>query len=494
MSEAPALLIRDAELPSGARVDVRLAGERIEQVASHLAARDGEDVLDARGRALSVGLHDHHLHLMAHAAALESLPCSDAVSGCVTGFSELLLMRARMEDPAAPGWIRGIGYHESVAGPIDRRWLDAVAPRVPVRIQHRSGRLWVLNTCALHRLGVDEHDVQSSRDTPLERIDGRLTGRLFDGDEWLRTRLAGSYPALARTSEALARMGITGVSDAGPRNGRGEFGHFVAERRAGRLKQHVLVMGSPELAGVPDQPGIRVGPTKLYLRDADLPPFDDFCRAVADSHAAARPVAIHCVTRGELFFAAAALRQCSPMRGDRIEHASVAPPEAIELLRELGVTVVTQPHFVLERGDSYLAEVDGEDQPWLYRCRGFAEAGIPLAAGTDAPCGELNPWIAMAAAVGRRTRTGAHIGPDEALSPTAALALFMGAPDDPGGPARRIEGGAPADLCLLDRSWEAALPDLAAVSVDATIKDGRAIWLRSRESSGCLEPRTPIRL
>lgn len=479
MNEAPALLIRDAELQSGARVDVRLAAGRIERIAPGLQPRDGDAVIDARGRALSVGLHDHHLHLTAHAAALESLPCSNPVIGCVTGFAELLLMRARMEDPAAPGWIRGIGYHESVAGPIDRRWLDAVAPRVPVRIQHRSGRLWILNTCALRRLGVDENDTESNRETPLERIDGRLTGRLFDSDEWLRIRLAGTYPSLARTSELLARMGVTGVTDAGARNGRGEFAHFGAERRDGRLKQDVLVMGGAELDGLADAPGIRVGPTKLYLRDADLPPFDEFCQAIARSHTARRPVAIHCVTRGELIFATAALGQCGTLSGDRIEHASVAPPEAIDLLRELKLTVVTQPHFVLERGDSYLQDVDHADASWLYRAHGFTQAGIPFAAGTDAPCGDLNPWTAMAAAVSRRTRKGSLIGPDEALSPTEALALFTGDANDPGGTARRIEGGAPADLCLLDRSWEAALDDLAAVGVDATIKDGQAIWFRS---------------
>lgn len=468
------LLIREAELLSGARADVRLLDGRIERIAPHLPAHDGETVIEARGRALCVGLHDHHLHLMAHAASLESLPCGNPVVGCVTGFADLLRMRARLEDPAAPGWIRGVGYHEGVGGPIDRRWLDAVAPQVPVRIQHRSGGLWILNTCALRRLGVAEDE----RGTPLERIDGRLTGRLYDGDDWLRVRLAGTYPSLARTSEALARLGVTGVTDAGARNGRGEFAHFVAERRNGRLQQDVLVMGDGELDGLPGAPGVRVGPTKLYLRDADLPPFESFCDAIARSHAAGRPVAIHCVTRAELFFAAAALQQAGPLHGDRIEHASVAPPEALALLRELGAIVVTQPHFILERGDRYLEEVEPDDQPWLYRGRGFAAAGIPLAAGSDAPYGELNPWRAMSAATQRRTRGGAILGPDETLAPAEALALFCSPAHAPGSAPRQIEVGASGDLCLLDRPWEPALGDLAAVEVEATIKDGRVIWQR----------------
>lgn len=471
-----ALLIRDAELLSGARADVRMLDGRILHIAPHLATHDAEMVIEARGRALCVGLHDHHLHLMAYAAALGSLACASPIVGCVGGFADLLRMRARLEDPAAPDWIRGVGYHEGVGGPIDRRWLDAVAPQVPVRIQHRSGRLWILNTCALRRLGV----AKDGRGTPLERVDGCLTGRLYDGDDWLRTRLAGTYPSLGRTSEALARLGVTGVTDAGACNGRGEFAHFVAERRNGRLKQDVLVMGHAELDGLPDAPGVKVGPTKLYLRDADLPPFESFCDAIVRSHAAGRTVAIHCVTRAELFFATAALKQCGPLQGDRIEHASVAPPEALALLREMDVIVVTQPHFILERGDRYLEEVESDDLPWLYRGRGFAAAGIPLAAGSDAPYGELNPWLAMSAATQRRTRGGAAVGADEALTPSEALALFTGDANDPGGPARRIESGAPADLCLLDRSWKAALGDLAAVEVEATIKDGRVIWRRQQ--------------
>ncbi|WP_128106554.1 amidohydrolase family protein [Azoarcus sp. DN11] len=469
------LLIRAAELLSGARADVRMRGGRIERIATHLPAHDGEAVIEAHGRALCVGLHDHHLHLMAHAASLESLPCGSPVVGCVGGFADLLRMRARLEDPAAPGWIRGIGYHEGVGGPIDRRWLDAVAPQVPVRIQHRTGRLWILNTCALRRLGVEEDE----RGTPLERCGGRLTGRLFDGDDWLRSRLAGNYPSLARTSEALARIGVTGVTDAGASNGRGEFAHFVAERRSGRLKQDVQAMGNGELDGLADAPGVRVGPTKLYLRDADLPPFEAFCDAIVRSHAAGRPVAIHGVTRAELFFAAAALRQAAPLDGDRIEHASVAPPESLALLRELGVIVVTQPHFILERGDRYLEEVEPDDQSWLYRGRGFTDAGIPLAAGSDAPYGDLNPWLAMSAATRRRTRGGAVLGGDEALTPAEALALFCSPAHAPGGAPRQVEVGVPADLCLLDRPWETALNDLATVGVEATIKEGLVIWGRN---------------
>ncbi|TAJ52804.1 MAG: metal-dependent hydrolase, partial [Nevskiaceae bacterium] len=157
------------------------------------------------------------------------------------------------------------------------------------------------------------------------------------------------------------------------------------------------------------------------------------------------------------------------------EHASVLPPELLEEVAALRLTVVTQPHFIAERGDAYLREVAAEDRPWLYRLRGLLDAGIPLAASSDAPFGAADPWAAMAAAVQRRTAAGRRLGADEALSPEQALALFLAPLDNPGGPPRRLATGAPADLCLLDRPWAVAAADLGAVLVRASWRDGEPV-------------------
>ena len=62
------LLIRAAEV-EGVRVDVRVAGGRVVALGAGLAGRPGEVVIEAAGGALLPGLHDHHLHLLAWAAA-----------------------------------------------------------------------------------------------------------------------------------------------------------------------------------------------------------------------------------------------------------------------------------------------------------------------------------------------------------------------------------------------------------------------------------------
>ena len=461
------MLIRDATLEFDAhRVDVRLRDQRVVEIGARLPAEAGETVIEARGGALFPGLHDHHLHLHAAAAALRSVHCGPPQ---VRDAARLAFAIAAAP-AAADGWIRGTGYHESVAGLLDRTQLDAMAPDRPLRVQHRSGRLWMFNTPALRRLGV--RDASSDGD-PMDRVDGRLTGRLYDADTWLRGRLGDSSrrPDLRSLSCELARRGITGVTDTGHSNDRAALGDF-AQRED--LFQHLVLMGDASLddpEGAPSR--VRIGAHKFHLHDHDLPDFEQLCEAIRRSHAAGRDAAFHCVTRGELVYALAALEQAGSSGRDRIEHAGVVPPETMESMSRLSVRVVTQPHFIAERGDDYRRDVAAEDQPHLYRLRSLIDAGIALAAGSDAPYGGLDPWRSMAAATRRRTREGHVIGAAECLLPEQALHLYMAPLEDPGAPARRIRCGMRADLCLLDRPWGDARTALDQVQVHATWIAGR---------------------
>ena len=55
------------------------------------------------------------------------------------------------------GWLRGVNYHESIAGDLDRWQLDMLVNDRPARIQHRSGKLWVLNSLAVEKLDLAAH-------------------------------------------------------------------------------------------------------------------------------------------------------------------------------------------------------------------------------------------------------------------------------------------------------------------------------------------------
>jgi len=274
----------------------------------------------------------------------------------------------------------------------------------------------------------------------------------------------------------LASRGVTGVTDATPGGDVASHEALASAVRDGLLPQTVTSLG---LAFEPGAAGeLRCGPHKILLDDRHLPSLDDLCARVCAAHAGGRPVAIHCVTRAEAVLALEALRVAGSHPGDRIEHASLSPPDLVELLVATGVTVVTQPNFVRERGDQYLSDVEPRDLPWLYRCAGLEAAGVPVGAGTDAPFGEPDPWLAMQAAVDRRTESGSVLGADEAVTPERALALFTTPPEAPGGSPRSVSAGAPADLCLLSVPWQRARERLDSGDVAATIVAGRVVWRR----------------
>jgi predicted amidohydrolase YtcJ len=458
------VLIRHTEV-EGQIHDVRIAEGQIQAIAQRIAPCPGEGSVDAEGGALLPGLHDHHIHLLALAAALESVHCGPPSVADRKALAAALRI-------AQGEFVRGVGYHESVAGPLDRVELDVLVPDRPARIQHRSGALWMLNSPAIDRLRLDR-----GNDAPgVERNGaGRATGRLFRLDGWMRSQLPPAGPPdLAPVGRLLARAGVTGVTDATADTDSRGLALLEAGVVSGALPQRLAVMGGAELRPAA-HPHVVHAQVKLVLDEGALPSFEALRTAIVDAHMKDRGVAIHCVGRAELALAVRALEEAGLRADDRLEHASVAPPELVELVAKSGVLVVTQPHFLEERGDDYLREVEAGDVPWLYRGRAWLEAGVRLAAGSDAPFGTPDPWHAIRAAVFRRTRAGVAIGEGEGLSPERALALFLGPLGNPGGAPRRVAPGEPADLCLLDRSWRSAREELSGAYVRATWCAGRLV-------------------
>ena len=458
------MLIVGGEVDGQPGVDVRVVDGRIAEVAPGLTRQPGETRLDAAGGALIPGLHDHHLHLRALAAA----PGSVLAGPPEVDDAATLMVRLRAAAGATPPghWIRAVGYHESVAGSLDRAWLDAAVDQRPVRVQHRSGALWILNS-----LGLASVRAATTDQPGIERDEhGQPTGRLWRLDRWLADALPPASLAIAAVARQAASRGVTGFTDADPERTQADVDLLRSAADHGDLLQRMVLMSSagldlgphtaPDELGRPPAP-FSAGPRKLLLDDATLPPLDELADRCRAAHRQGEPVAVHCVTRLQLVATAAALAEAGPRAGDRIEHAGVVPPELRLELCRLGVTVVTQPNFVSERGDAYLREVDTDDVALLYPCASLQAAGIAVAAGTDAPFGDPDPWAAMRAAVHRRTRAGAVLGDDERIDARAALDLFLGHPDRPG-TGRRIAPGAPADLCVLDRPLDAVHAALAA--------------------------------
>jgi predicted amidohydrolase YtcJ len=438
--------------------DVRLTAGRIAACAPGLRPDPGEEVIEAGGGVLLPGLHDHHVHLRALGAAAASIVVGPPQARNAVGFAERL--RAADADLPPGAWLRAVGYHESVAGELDRQVLDRLLPRRPVRVQHRTGALWVVNSLAAGLLGLDECELAG-----VERDDaGRPTGRLWRMDRWLAGRVPGAPPDLDAVSRKAASLGVTGFTDATP----GATERDLAFLAGAPMAQRLCCMVPP---GVRLPPGISAGPVKIMLDDATLPPLDEFAGQIRDAHKAGRPAAVHCVTRVQLVLTLAAFDLAGRLPGDRVEHGAVIGADSLPALR--GLTVITQPHFVTERSEQYARDVPRDDLTDLWRLRSLDDAGVSVAAGSDAPFGSGDPWQVMRAAVRRPEPFRAQ----EAVSPARALALFLGEPAAPG-VQRQVAPGRPADLTLLRAGPLEALHSLASDLVAATFIGGEPGYAR----------------
>ena len=451
------LVFRDVDV-DGARRTVEVCGGVVTRVAADLGVRPapGAVEIDGHGGALLPGLHDHHMHLLAAAARTRSVDCTRTSD-------EPSLVRALR---AAPGeWIRATGYHESTAGRLDRRVLDRWVPDRPLRVQHISGALWILNSCALEKV---DHVLDGSSDVERD-ANGSPNGRLWRFDRRLAPALPSVALDLAAVGSRLSSFGLTGVTDATPDLASSSVDLLGRAVGSGELPLSVHLLGATEAAAA--TPGLSVGATKIVVEDHDLPDVDTLTSAVQRSHDAGRAVAVHTVSADSLAITVEALRRAGGGFEDRLEHAAVVLPGFEDDLRSLGVTVVTQPAFVSAHGDRYLREVDGNELPYLYRYATLLTRDIPVVASSDAPFGPDDPWDAIRTATTRRTAKGVLLGANEAVTPRVVLGSYL---RDPAAlhRVRRVVPGAPADLCLLREPLARALAEPSAEHVRLTVSSG----------------------
>jgi predicted amidohydrolase YtcJ len=144
--------------------------------------------------------------------------------------------------------------------------------------------------------------------------------------------------------------------------------------------------------------------------------------------------------------------------GHRVEHAEMV--RAPSRLAASGLTASMQPAFDAAWGGSgamYAERLGARRAAGLNQFASLAEAGVPLAFGSDAPVTRISPWAAVRAAAYPRT-------PASAISPEAAFAAHS----QGGWAAARRTGegaltpGAPATFAV----WQVGemrdgLPDVA---------------------------------
>jgi hypothetical protein len=463
-----------------------LVGGRIAAVGDEARAAVGPRaaILDAGGATVLPGFIDAHVHLLALARQLAGVDLSGVRSSAE--LSAVLRAADRALPPGA--WLRAYGYDEHCLTERrhpDRELLDRVTRERPARIRHRTRHASVLNSAALGHVARRAPELLRAPGVERDARTGAPTGILYDLDGELTPLLPrpGHHELardIAHAGHRLLAAGVTAVDDAGATNGPEERALVGEALAAGMLRQRIRMLWGARRHGLPADP--TVTGVKLMLRE-DGEPDAEFRDLLMEAHRRGLQVAVHAVEGTAIATALAAFEEAlgrwpRPHR-HRLEHCALCPPPLMERIAALGLGVVVQPGFLHQAGEKYVADVAASERDWLYPLRSFLARGISVAGSSDAPVGPLEPLVAIAAAVGRRTVLGSTVGASESLSLDRALDLYgSGAARMTLGDHRgRIRIGAQADLVILGADLLRTPPeDLPSVPLHAVIVNGRVVW------------------
>ncbi|HKH07833.1 MAG TPA: amidohydrolase family protein [Agromyces sp.] len=488
----PLLLAGGRHPGSDALVDVHVTGGRIAAITpagigpTHPDAGAGRAArrLDLDGRFLVPGLYDRHVHFSQWAMVSRRLDVAAAESAAaVAALVAASVDRGERE-------VIGFGYRDGLwSEPASRSLLDAVSGDVPVVLVSADLHACWINSAAARRHGVDE--AAGARGVLREDDCFRLVRELDDvADEVLDAWVAAA-------AAAAAARGVVGVTDFEMRWNRDDW----ARRGAGGIRslrvsfgiypQHLdraITEGLRTGDVVPGTGGlVRVGGAKV-ITDGSLNtrtawcfdpypglegdeayglstvPLDELLPHLRRADAAGITPAVHAI--GDR--ANAAVLDAFEAVGctGSIEHAQLLRHEDIARFARLGIIASVQPEHAMD-------DRDVADRYWAGRTdRAFmlaelAAAGVELALGSDAPVAPLDPWIAMAAAVGR-TRDGREPWhPEQVIEARAGLAASTG-----GRGAAVVVGGA-ADLAVVEIDpLAASVDELRRMPVALTLLAG----------------------
>jgi len=160
-------------------------------------------------------------------------------------------------------------------------------------------------------------------------------------------------------------------------------------------------------------------------------------------------------------------------RRHRIEHVSVLNPLLIERIKQLGLLVCIQPHFVIS--DFWVPNRLGQGRArWTYPFKSLMKSGILAAASSDAPAEPLSPLLGIWAAVTRKSFPEERLSIWEALKAYTVYAAYFSFEEDVKG---SIEVGKLADLTVLsDSPFEVKPEKIKDIRVEITVVDGKIVY------------------
>ncbi|HJQ32135.1 MAG TPA: amidohydrolase [Pyrinomonadaceae bacterium] len=459
---------------------VAVDGERIVAVGSsrEIAAKfEGARTIDLKGRLVTPGFNDAHIHFLGGGLSLLRVN----LVGAKTLAEAKARVAARVREMQPGAWVTGRGWDHTLWGGEwpTKKDLDEVAPHNPVILQRVDGHVSWANTLALQKGGVTRETRDPQGGEILRGASGEPTGILKETAAGLVTRAVPEptreekLEAIARALAEARRYGITSVQDSISgydtlalyrellaqdkltvrvsewldftqpvdvlKRQREEFNALKVDPlriRVNTLKGYVDgTLGSrtaamlapfaddPHNSGIPRMPPEQL--TRMTVeraREGFQITFhaigDRANRMALDAFAAAvKELGAGYWKRSFPYQGLTALQLESPRH--RVEHAQVVAPSDFKRFRDLGVIASMQPSHAIS--DKRWAQ----DRLGEYRVLGayswhtMMSYGVHVPFGTDWPVEDINPYIGLYAAVTRQSVEGEPPGgwwPEERIS------------------------------------------------------------------------------
>jgi predicted amidohydrolase YtcJ len=473
--------------------------------------------LDAKGAAIIPGLIDAHVHMHSLGDMLETFDLR-----FVKSREEVAAIVKRAADKLPPGeWVQGRNWDQTNWGGEfpNADDLSKTVPDRPVYLRRVDGHAGWANRKAMELAGI-------TRDTPdpqggqiIKDSSGNPTGVLIDKAMGLVTRKIPpqTYDQTKRrlklAAESAARLGLTGVHDAGISTMDRDAYRELIRENALPVRVYAMIAGTGELwqeysKKQPEiTPFLTVRSVKLYAdgalgsRGAALwQPYTD------DKSTTGLLVTTQETLQGQIDeVAATPFQVCTHAIGDRANRivldafAKVLKGKNDRRFRVEHAQVISLPDFQLFKDFNVVASVQAthatSDMRWAekrlgpdriagaYAWRKFLSMGIPLANGSDFPVEDPNPMYGLYASFTRQDHSGFPAGgwtPDQRLTREEALKSFT---LDAAYAAfeEKIKGsitpGKLADFLILDRDIMKVAPkDVITAKIRETYLSGKAVY------------------
>lgn len=523
---------------------VAVEGGRIVAVGTSreiAAGYDGARTIDLKGRLVTPGFNDAHIHFLGGGLSLLRVN----LVGARTLAEAKARVAARVRELPAGAWVTGRGWDHTLWGGAwpTKKDLDEVAPHNPVILQRVDGHVSWANTPALQK----GHVTRATRDPQggeiLHDANGEPTGILKETAGGLVMNVvpaptrAEMLEALTRALAEAQRYGLTSVQandvpsfEATPLYRellkQGKLTVRVAEWQQFDRTVEELKRERAEFESHGDDPlRLRLTALKGYVDGtlgsrtaAMLAPFADdphnsgiprmppeqLTKMIVERDAAGFQIALHCIGDRANHMALdgfeAAMKTHGPHAGlifqfgqtrigyeprHRVEHAQVVSPLDFARFRELGVIASMQPsHAISDK--RWAQERLGEYRVLgAYSWHTMMAHGVHVPFGTDWPVEPVNPYLGLYAAVTRQSVEGEPAGgwwPEERLSIEDAIRNYTAESAYASFEERekgQVVAGMLADLVVHSKDLLTIPPrEILQTEADITVFDGRVVYER----------------